>query len=156
MTLTNPTAGDMKKSVMQRFLLGGGFAAVVALYFYQFASHNAQQTLALMAQFGPSFLLEMTMVLGILYVLNKGMDNIGRLADSMNGVGAGVQGVNAGIEKIAEKDDTQIEEMRRLTQFAAQQAERSFETLRDHGAKLDRAIALLEGEGKARAAGGAA
>jgi hypothetical protein len=137
------------QNLVKKLLMGGGLAAALVLYGYQFASHNAQQTLALVAQFGPSFMLEMTMVLIIGYVLNKGMDNIGRLADSM-------QGVNAGIERIAEKDDRNIDEMRRLTQFAAQQAERNCETLGMYGTKLDKVIILLEGESKARAAGAGA
>jgi hypothetical protein len=62
---------------------------------------------------------------------------VGKLADS-------VQDLSVAVEKIADKDDRQAEEMQRLSQFAAQQGERSFEILRAQASQIEKALAQLD------------
>jgi len=121
----------MGEGLFRKLLLGGTLTASLAFYLYELVQKNPDQSFALLRQFGPSFLVTIVALVLLWDLVKVGVTNVGRLADSM-------QVLSTAVAQIAEKDDRQFEEMRRLCQFAAQQGERNFEILREQAETLKR------------------
>jgi len=132
MTMTDPgrsaltlPAGD----ILRKYVWGGTLAAAIAYYVYVVVNHHPGESFNLLGQFGPSFLISIVAIILLWDLLKIGVANVGRLADSM-------QTLSAAVTQIADKDDRQFEEMRRIGQFNAQNSERMLSMMMEQGAQL--------------------
>lgn len=135
MTFTNPGAaaasGDFSMTAVKKLLVSGSVVAAIVFYGYELLEKNPQRGFDLLLQFGPSFLISVFVLIIVWDLLGRGVGYVGKLADSMDRL-------SSAVDRIAEKDDRQFEEMRRLSQFAAQTAERSFQILSTQSDVLER------------------
>jgi hypothetical protein len=133
MTMTDPARSaapvSLGDSLVRKFVLGSTLAASVALYAYEVVKNNPQESFQTLRQFGPSFLVTIVALVLLWDLLKIGVTNVGRLADSM-------QTLSTAVTEIAEKDDRQLEEMRRIGQFNAQNSERMLGMMLEQAAQL--------------------
>jgi hypothetical protein len=119
-----PLEIDLRGRLGKYFVLGGGAASgIVGIYMIlNLFRENPRLFFDLLQQWGPRFaLLSMAMYFAW-DLLRPLVGYVGSLAD-------GMQSLSKAVATIAEKDDRQMEEMRRMAQFAGQQSERLFELL---------------------------
>jgi gas vesicle protein len=116
---------------LKQLLFPSAIGAVtgIVVEFFRLLDSQPKDSIELLKSWGPSFLLGILVIAVIGKLLTQMLDI------SRDGVAAQTQMAEA-IGRIAEKDDRQFDEMRRMSQYSAQMSERVVELISDQSAAI--------------------
>lgn len=129
----------------------GGVGVTAAIL--EFMRDDPHELIRLLGEFGPKYLLGgficyvvWDIARRVLKLFARGVDHIGTLAENTGAAAkATAEGANA-IKDFAGRNDRTAEEVRRLSAFAAQQADRSVEIAIENGKKMDLLLQQQRGQ----------
>lgn len=134
---------ELPTEMFRRILFGGGAATGVAILygFVRLMEQDPKDGFALLRQWGPWFLIALV-AMYFTWDLGK------RVLTSMATLADGMQTLSASVKVIADKDDRQYDEMRRMSQYSAQQSERFMSLLLEQGEQLKSISGKLDRMGR--------
>jgi len=139
---TETAPAKRTSGVVQALLVGGGFAGGSSAIFgiIELIHAEPEKAFRLLHDWGPWCFLSMFVAYVLSKIANRGLDvaeSFGtRIADAMDRVAVqqasqadAMQAQAVALQKSADKDDRQLQEMQTLTSYTAQQSERTYQKM---------------------------